>query len=480
MRYAMNRKFEILLKQGMLVDPANRMNGRFDLAIKDGRIAKVAQEIDESTADRTIDLKGLFIVPGIIDIHIHASQWLGGKYSHYMMAKAGVTTALDMAGPIEGALDIARQYGAGLNLACLQYLRPDHTISGKDPTTDELKDMMTRCMSQGALGVKILGGHYPVTPEAAARTIAVAEELNAYVAFHAGTTKKGSDILGMAEAVDLAQGRRLHLVHINSYCRGQVDGVMDEVKQAVSLLEKNPKIISESYLSPINGTSAKCSHGVPESLVTSKCLQLGGYEPTESGMEQAIIQGWGQINMETDEEVKLAWGESAAAYWRQRQTDATVSFHVNPLESRLILAAAKRESGAFTIDCLGTDGGGIPRNTTVAMGLALVKLGALTLEEFVIKTSLNPASILGLPEKGHLEPGADADITVVDLDRGECHMSMAGGRIIMDQGRLTGSGTTIITSPEGEEAVKAKGFKTKTTRSGLMVLNRPGTRAGGN
>ena len=46
------------------------------------------------------------------------------------------------------------------------------------------------------------------------------------------------------------------------------------------------------------------------------------------------------------------------------------------------------------VDCISTDGGGIPRNVIVEMGLAMVKLQALSMEEFVIKTSVNPAKIL--------------------------------------------------------------------------------------
>ena len=62
-------------------------------------------------------------------------------------------------------------------------------------------------------------------------------------------------------------------------------------------LINNPNIISESYISPFNGTSAKCSDGVPESNVTKTCLKTGGYEVSEQGMEAAILGGWAHINI---------------------------------------------------------------------------------------------------------------------------------------------------------------------------------------
>ena len=112
----------------------------------------------------------------------------------------------------------------------------------------------------------------------------------------------------------------------------------------------------------------------------------------------------------------------------------TVSFPVNPEMPRLRLATAKRRGDEFVVDCLITDGGGIPRNVTVASGLCLVKLSALTMEEFVVKTSRNPARILGLVDKGHLGIGADADVSVVDIDRQKPVMSISNGKVIMFKG----------------------------------------------
>ena len=45
-----------------------------------------------------------------------------------MLAQAGVTSALDMSGPVDSVLDIAKDYGVGINLACIEYVRPEHTV----------------------------------------------------------------------------------------------------------------------------------------------------------------------------------------------------------------------------------------------------------------------------------------------------------------------------------------------------------------
>ena len=87
-------------------------------------------------------------------------------------------------------------------------------------------------------------------------------------------------------------------------------------------------------------------------------------------------------------------------------------------------------------------------------------MSALTLEEFVLKTSHNPARILGLVDKGHLGIGADADISVVDTDRQQPDLSISNGRVIMFKGLVCGTGTRMITTPAGENHIVENGLET--------------------
>jgi predicted amidohydrolase len=154
----------------------------------------------------------------------------------------------------------------------------------------------------------------------------------------------------------------------------------------------------------------------------------------------------------------LATGKPAVEFLRGRGSDATVSFRVNPPEPRLRLATAKRPDGEFVVDCISTDGGGIPRNVIVEMGLTLVNLQALTLSEFVRKTSTNPARVLGLANKGRLAVGSDADITVLDLAARKAILSLANGAVIMYHGYVCGRGGRMITTAAGRAAVDAAGL----------------------
>ena len=146
-------RYDLLLKNGMVVDPATQREGIMDLAVEGGRIVEVAPDLDPAQAKELFDATGLYVVPGIVDLHVHASTWLGGRFAHKMLAQAGVTTALDMSGPMDSVLDIARDHGVGLNLACVNYVRPGHTVADEDPSESELKNLLEKCLAQGAIGL---------------------------------------------------------------------------------------------------------------------------------------------------------------------------------------------------------------------------------------------------------------------------------------------------------------------------------------
>lgn len=450
-------KYDFILKNGFVVDYKNAFAKHTDIAIKDGKIAEISLEISSQNAHDVLDLEGQLVVPGIVDPHVHLSTWLGGRTGHRMLARAGVTTALDMSGPGEGVMDIARDYGVGLNIATIEFVRPGYTVGSENPGAEELTQLIQKVLKQGSLGIKLLGGHYPLTPEATQLAIEIAAREEAYVAFHAGTKATGSNLNGFLEAIELSNGNPLHLAHINAYLRGTVKPCLEEVNIAINALKEHPNITSEAYLSPLNGTSALCEQGLPASMVTRRCLTTGGYAATEEGMEKAILSGWAMVQMEKAGEMVLVFGEEGLKEWREKG-DVGVSFAVNPAEPRYCLATAKDENNKFVVGSISTDGGGIPRNVIIPMGLNLVEMQALTIQEFVQKTSYNPARMLGLENKGVLEAGYDADITVINRQRREAVLTMIQGKLSMYKGYICGSGTNIITTALGADYVRSKGL----------------------
>jgi dihydroorotase len=63
--------YDLLLKGGYMIDPKNNIDGKMDLAIAGGKIAQVAASIPIAQAKKVVDVTGMIVTPGIIDMHVH-------------------------------------------------------------------------------------------------------------------------------------------------------------------------------------------------------------------------------------------------------------------------------------------------------------------------------------------------------------------------------------------------------------------------
>ncbi|MCP9770488.1 amidohydrolase/deacetylase family metallohydrolase [Lacihabitans sp. LS3-19] len=99
--------YDIIIKNGRVIDPKNGIDGLQDLAIKDGKVALVAKSID-AKASQVVDARGFLVTPGLIDIHAHV--FFGTEPDHYLSNgltavmpdgfsfRVGVTTLVDAGG----------------------------------------------------------------------------------------------------------------------------------------------------------------------------------------------------------------------------------------------------------------------------------------------------------------------------------------------------------------------------------------------
>ena len=81
--------YSLIIKDGHVMDPKNKIDGVMDIAIKDGKIAEVAKSIDAKLAAQVVHAKGLIVTPGLIDIHTHNFVGTHGDQA-YMNGPAGV------------------------------------------------------------------------------------------------------------------------------------------------------------------------------------------------------------------------------------------------------------------------------------------------------------------------------------------------------------------------------------------------------
>ena len=91
--------YDLLLKGGHVIDPKNHLNQAMDVAVAGGKIARVAAGIPAEQAKRTVDAKGLYVTPGLLDIHVHVNVHPGRGVSSVQpdafSFRAGVTTMVD-------------------------------------------------------------------------------------------------------------------------------------------------------------------------------------------------------------------------------------------------------------------------------------------------------------------------------------------------------------------------------------------------
>jgi len=192
------------------------------------------------------------VLPGLVDTHVHLTPEISGRRGFRMLARAGVTSAQEMACPVDDVLAHAARFGSGIEVATLEALRPGKNIGSEDPSRDELARFVAAAKAKGYHGIKILGGHYPLTPEVTRAAIALAAGEGMRVAIHCGSTAAKSDLSRLVKAVELAKGNRLQVCHVNSYCRGTHHDPTLEARKALDLLDGRDNILSESYLSLFN------------------------------------------------------------------------------------------------------------------------------------------------------------------------------------------------------------------------------------
>ena len=94
-------KYDILLKGGTVIDPAQKLHDRRDVAVADGKIAAIEENISAREATQTVFVEGKYVTPGLVDIHAHvyAGVTTWGVKADPVCTTTGVTTIVDAGSP---------------------------------------------------------------------------------------------------------------------------------------------------------------------------------------------------------------------------------------------------------------------------------------------------------------------------------------------------------------------------------------------
>jgi len=103
------QQYDLLLRGGQVIDPGNGVNARLDVAVMGDHIAAVEANIPASQARKVVDVSNLYVVPGLVDLHMHVFGYSGTIPADENALPAGTTTIVDAGGSGWRTFDTFRQ-----------------------------------------------------------------------------------------------------------------------------------------------------------------------------------------------------------------------------------------------------------------------------------------------------------------------------------------------------------------------------------
>lgn len=220
---AMANDYDLIIRNGRVVDGAGNPWTVGDLAVKDGRIAVVGHLDRDATAPRVIDATGLYVTPGFIDVHTHCEDDLFKSPPAENFVRMGVSTVVsgncgDSYTDLREAFTSHTTQGMGVNFASHIGHNPiRRMVMGnvdRDPSTTEIQEMrrlVRKGMEDGAIGFSTgliyTPGIYAKTPE----LIELAREAASLKGIYASHIRGEGDSIFKAIAEALTIGREAHI-----------------------------------------------------------------------------------------------------------------------------------------------------------------------------------------------------------------------------------------------------------------------------
>lgn len=363
------QSIDLLIRNGHVIDPKNRIDGVMDVAIQGNRIVEVGKNINKA-AKKTIDATGLYVTPGLIDLHGH--HFFGTEHNRYLSNsftalppdgftfRAGVTTAVDAGGAGWRNFDIFKRnvieqsrtrmlsflniVGAGMSGGA-----HEQDVADMDP---KLAAMAAKANKEYIVGIKL--AHYEGEEWGPAERAAEAGRL--------------ADIPVMVDF-----GRSEPPLSLRTL-------LMEKLRPG--------DILTHCY----GGVSGR------EKVIVDGKLQSWALEAQKRGIIFDVGHGGGSFLF-----------EQAVPAIRQGLKPNSISTDLHT----------------------GSMNGGMKDMLNVMS--KLLNIG-LTLNEVITTSTWNPAQIIKRPELGNLDVGAPADVAVFSLDKGTFgYIDVSGAKITGDK-----------------------------------------------
>ena len=400
-----------LIYGGRVIDPANRLDGAYNLLLENGKVAWIGTEVPD--ADETIDATGKIVTPGFIDIHMHEDPVEDGKIRQCifpMMLRQGVTTAVggNCGGNVHDPVDylnIVDRDGTAVNVALYaghEYFRiaagaEDIYGGSTEAERQEMETNIRAALDAGCVGVSFGLRYVPGADK---------EEFFRAAACCAGTGKPiASHVRDDADAIFVSieelieAGRTFHIPmqisHIGSMAGfGQMEAVL---KQVETYQAEGLDVTLDCY--PYFAFSTRL--GTP----TYDPGWLDRYHCDYDVLEFCDGKYRGQrATKETFDEVRAEFPDCLTVCYVMKEADIRLAFRHPAV---MLGSDGITDKGRGHPRCAGTFPRFLPE---------FVKKGDVTLFEAVKKMTFMPALRLNLHQKGHLSVGADGDVTIFDYE----------------------------------------------------------------